>query len=195
MSDAAPYIHPTAVVDDGAKIGPGSKIWHFCHVMPGAEIGADVVLGQNAFVAGSVKIGDHCRIQNNVSLYDGVVLESGVFVGPSAVFTNVRRPRAMFPRKDRFETTIVGLGASLGANCTVVCGVKIGRGAFVGAGAVVVKDVPAFAVLVGNPPRRVGWACLCGERLVENQDGAWCPACKRRYRASASGMEEEESKR
>jgi UDP-2-acetamido-3-amino-2,3-dideoxy-glucuronate N-acetyltransferase len=192
MADAF-YVHPSAIVDPGARIGLGSKIWHFCHVMSGAEIGADVVLGQNGYVASTAKIGDGCRIQNNVSLYDGVELAKGVFVGPSAVFTNVLRPRARFPRRDKFAKTLVGEDASLGANCTIVCGVTIGRGAMIGAGCTVVRDVPAFAILVGNPARRVGWACLCGERLPAGAD-AWCDACGRRYRVSASGPIEETSR-
>jgi UDP-2-acetamido-3-amino-2,3-dideoxy-glucuronate N-acetyltransferase len=179
-------VHETAVVDAGAAIGEGSRIWHFCHVMAGARIGKDCVLGQNVFVGGEVAIGDGCKIQNNVSLYDGVVLGDAVFVGPSAVFTNVTRPRAAFPRKDGFETTSVGDAATIGANATVRCGVALGTGALIAAGAVVLDDVPAFAVVAGVPPRPVGWACRCGERLVEPDLG--CEGCGRRYAPDGDGL-------
>ena len=154
--------HPSAVVDAGARIGAGSKVWHFCHVMAGARVGARCVVGQNVFVAATAVIGSGCRIQNNVSIYDGVVLEDDVFVGPSAVFTNVRNPRAAVDRKARIEQTLVGRGATIGANATIVCGARIGEYAFIGAGAVVTRDVPPHAVMAGVPARRAGWICRCG---------------------------------
>jgi UDP-2-acetamido-3-amino-2,3-dideoxy-glucuronate N-acetyltransferase len=157
-------IHPTAVVDDGAQIGAGTRVWHFVHVMPGAVIGERCVIGQGCFI-GNVRIGAGCRIQNNVSIYDGVTLEDDVFVGPSCVFTNVLHPRANVERKSEFAPTLVRRGASLGANATIVAGVTIGRHALVGAGAVIIEDVPDHAIVVGNPARRIGWACPCGETL------------------------------
>jgi UDP-2-acetamido-3-amino-2,3-dideoxy-glucuronate N-acetyltransferase len=169
------WAHATAVIDEGATIGAGTKIWHFCHVMTGARIGARCVLGQNVFVAAGAVVGDGCHIQNNVSIYDGVVLEDDVFVGPSAVFTNVRTPRAAVSRKDAFVTTRVGRGATIGANTTLVCGVAIGQFAFVGAGAVVTRDVEAHALVTGVPARRTGWACVCGEVLWSL--GVVCAAC------------------
>ena len=182
------FIHASACVDDGAVIGAGCKIWHFCHVMPGAVLGDEVVLGQNGFVGPGVRIGDRCRIQNNVSLYDGVVLEDAVFVGPSVVFTNVKRPRADFPRKDRFDPTRVGEGASLGANATIICGVKIGSCAMIGAGAVVTADVPPYALMLGAPARQAGWVCRCGEPLVVADETARCAACDRQYRLESDGL-------
>lgn len=159
------FVHPTAVVDEGAEIGEGSKIWHFCHIMAGAMIGPDVVLGQNCFVADGVTIGQGCRIQNNISLFNGVVLEEGVFCGPSVVFTNVRTPRAGISRRDEFAPTLVRCGASLGANSTIVCGNTIGEYAMVGAGAVVTADVQPHRLVVGVPARPMGWVCRCGEVL------------------------------
>jgi UDP-2-acetamido-3-amino-2,3-dideoxy-glucuronate N-acetyltransferase len=159
-------IHSTAVVDAGAEIGGGSRIWHFSHVCSGARIGKNVSLGQNVFVGNRVVIGDRCKVQNNVSLYDNVTLEEGVFCGPSMVFTNVYNPRALVDRKSEYRDTLVKLGATLGANCTVVCGVTIGAHAFVGAGAVVQKDVADFALLVGVPARQIGWMSAYGERLA-----------------------------
>jgi UDP-2-acetamido-3-amino-2,3-dideoxy-glucuronate N-acetyltransferase len=170
------WAHPTAIIDRPARIGAGSKVWHFCHVMAGARIGADCVLGQNVFVAATAVIGDGCRIQNNVSIYDGVVLEDEVFVGPSAVFTNVRNPRASVDRKAAFEPTLVGRGASIGANATIVCGTEIGEHAFVGAGAVVTRDVAAHAVVAGVPARRRSWICRCGASR-SRQRRVTCPAC------------------
>ena len=159
------FAHETACVDEGARIGPGTKIWHFCHVMGGARIGAGCILGQNVFVADSAVVGERVKIQNNVSIYKGVVLEDEVFCGPSMVFTNVRNPRAHVERKDAFAPTRVGHGATLGANCTIVCGTSVGRHAMVAAGAVVTQDVPAHALVMGVPARIRGWVCACGERL------------------------------
>jgi len=159
------WAHPTAIIDRGARIGAQTKIWHFCHVMSGARIGARCVLGQNVFVAATAVIGDGCRIQNNVSIYDGVVLEDDVFVGPSAAFTNVRNPRAAVDRKAEYEHTLVRRGASIGANATIVCGVDVGEFAFVAAGAVVTRNVAPHAVVIGVPARRKGWICTCGATL------------------------------
>lgn len=158
-------IHPSAIVDEGAQIGAGSRVWHFVHVCGGARIGQGVSLGQNVFVGNRVVIGDRCKIQNNVSVYDNVMLEEGVFCGPSMVFTNVYNPRSLIERKNEYRDTLVKRGATLGANCTVVCGVTVGEFAFVGAGAVVNKDVPAYALMVGVPARQVGWMSEFGERL------------------------------
>jgi UDP-2-acetamido-3-amino-2,3-dideoxy-glucuronate N-acetyltransferase len=158
-------IHPSAIVDEGAQIGEGSRVWHFVHVCAGARIGKGVSLGQNVFVGNKVVIGDWCKIQNNVSVYDNVTLEEGVFCGPSMVFTNVYNPRALIERKDKYRETLVKRGATLGANCTIVCGVIIGEYAFVGAGAVVNRDVPDFALLAGVPAKQVGWMSAFGERL------------------------------
>ncbi len=159
------YQHDSAIVDDGAQIGDESRIWHFVHVCGGAKIGKGVSLGQNVFVGNKVTIGDKCKIQNNVSVYDNVHLGEGVFCGPSMVFTNVYNPRSLIERKDEYRDTLVKKGATLGANCTIVCGVTIGEFAFVGAGAVVNKDVPAYALMVGVPAKQVGWMSEYGEQL------------------------------
>jgi UDP-2-acetamido-3-amino-2,3-dideoxy-glucuronate N-acetyltransferase len=175
------WAHESAVIDAGASIGPHTKVWHFCHVMAGARVGARCVLGQNVFVASRAVVGDGCRLQNNVSIYDGVVLEDEVFVGPSAVFTNVKTPRAAVSRKDAFAETRVGRGATIGANATIVCGVEIGPYAFVGAGAVVTRRVAPHALVAGVPARRVGWACACGEVLGAARGARTlrCRACGR----------------
>jgi UDP-2-acetamido-3-amino-2,3-dideoxy-glucuronate N-acetyltransferase len=162
MSARRYWAHPTAVIDRGARIGADSKVWHFCHVMGGAQIGPECVLGQNVFVAATVVLGARCRIQNNVSIYDGVTLDDEVFVGPSAVFTNVRTPRAGVDRRRVFESTRVGRGATIGANATIVCGITIGAHAFVAAGAVVTRDVPPHALVSGVPARRTTSVCACG---------------------------------
>jgi len=158
-------VHETAIIDDGAQIGSGSRIWQWVHVCGGAKIGSGVSLGQNVFVANNVRIGDRCKIQNNVSVYDNVHLEEGVFCGPSMVFTNVYNPRSLIERKNEYVDTFVKKGATLGANCTIVCGVTVGEYAFVGAGAVVNKNVPAYALMVGVPARQIGWMSMYGERL------------------------------
>mgnify|MGYP001270263071 FL=1 len=159
------YQHPSAIIDEGAQIGEGSRIWHFVHVCGGAKIGKGVSLGQNVFVGNKATIADNCKIQNNVSVYDNVHLEEGVFCGPSMVFTNVYNPRSLIERKDQYLDTIVKKGATLGANCTIVCGVTIGEYAFIGAGAVVNKDVPAYALMVGVPAKQIGWMSEFGEQL------------------------------
>lgn len=183
MMDEEVYIHPTALVDTGARIGPGSKVWHFCHLMPGAVLGAGCSLGQNVFVANGVRLGDGCRVQNNVSLYEGVICEADVFIGPSAVFTNVINPRAGINRKDSYRTTYLEQGVTIGANATIVCGIRIGRYAFIGAGTVVLRDVAPYALVVGNPARQIGWMSARGERLQFDTHGeARCPATGERYR-------------
>ncbi|MDX2022400.1 MAG: acyltransferase [Deltaproteobacteria bacterium] len=187
-SRAPAWAHATAIVDDGAILGAGTKIWHFCHVMGGARVGAGVSLGQNVYVAATVVIGDGCKIQNNVSLYDGVILEDDVFVGPSAVFTNVVNPRAFVVRRHEYRPTIVGKGASIGANATLVCGHNVGEYAFVAAGAVVTKHVPAFALVAGVPAKFIGWVCRCGERLPQ-QAPIVCGSCETRYELQSTGTD------
>ncbi|SFK49659.1 UDP-2-acetamido-3-amino-2,3-dideoxy-D-glucuronate N-acetyltransferase [Rhodanobacter glycinis] len=172
------YQHPSAIVDDGAQIGEGSRVWHFVHVCGGARIGQGVSLGQNVFVGNKVVIGDRCKIQNNVSVYDDVTLEEGVFCGPSMVFTNVYNPRSLIERKDEYRNTLVKKGATLGANCTIVCGITIGEFAFVGAGAVVNKNVPAYALMVGVPARQIGWMSEFGEQLELPLQGEGEAVCK-----------------
>jgi UDP-2-acetamido-3-amino-2,3-dideoxy-glucuronate N-acetyltransferase len=167
-------IHPSAIVDDGALLGAGTRVWHFAHVCGGARIGAGCSLGQNVFVGNDVRIGDNVKIQNNVSVYDAVTIEDDVFCGPSMVFTNVYNPRAAVVRKDEYRPTLVRRGATLGANCTVVCGVTIGQHAFIAAGAVVNRDVPDFALMAGVPARQSGWISRHGERLDLREGGAAC---------------------
>jgi UDP-2-acetamido-3-amino-2,3-dideoxy-glucuronate N-acetyltransferase len=177
----ATTIHPSAIVDDGAVLGADCRVWHFVHISAGARIGAGCSFGQNVFVANDVVIGDHVKIQNNVSVYDAVTLEDDVFCGPSMVFTNVHNPRAAVVRKHEYRPTLVKRGATLGANCTVVCGTTIGRHAFVGAGAVVSRDVPDFALVVGVPAKAIGWMSRHGERLSFVDGQAACPATGERY--------------
>jgi UDP-2-acetamido-3-amino-2,3-dideoxy-glucuronate N-acetyltransferase len=178
-------IHPTACIDSPSDIGDGTKIWHFSHVLKDSRIGRNCNIGQNVVIGPNVSIGDGCKIQNNVSVYDGVTLEDNVFCGPSMVFTNVVNPRADISRKDEFGDTLVRTGATIGANATIVCGVEIGKYAFVGAGAVVTRNVPDYALMVGNPAKRVGDMCACGERLP---DGDWtdaeCNTCDRKFERS-----------
>lgn len=178
-------IHASAIVDEGAQIGDGSRVWHFAHVCGGARIGKGVSLGQNVFVGNKVTIGDRCKVQNNVSVYDNVTLEEGVFCGPSMVFTNVYNPRALIERKNEYRDTRVKRGATLGANCTIVCGVTVGEFAFVGAGAVVTKDIAPYALIVGVPGRQIGWMSEYGEQLdlpVEGEGEATCSHTGELYR-------------
>lgn len=184
-------IHDSAIVDEGAQIGDGSRVWHFVHVCGGAKIGQGVSLGQNVFVGNKVTIGDKCKIQNNVSVYDNVHLEEGVFCGPSMVFTNVYNPRSLIERKDEYRDTLVKKGATLGANCTIVCGVTVGAFAFVGAGAVVNKDVLDYALMVGVPARQIGWMSEFGEQLdlpLTGEAEAVCAATGTRYRLSGNRL-------
>jgi UDP-2-acetamido-3-amino-2,3-dideoxy-glucuronate N-acetyltransferase len=175
------FAHPTAVIDEGCEIGPGSKIWHFSHVMSGAKLGAHCNLGQNVVVSPGVTIGNNVKIQNNVSVYTGVELEDDVFCGPSMVFTNVVNPRSHVTRKHEYRRTLIKRGASMGANSTVVCGITLGRYAFIGAGAVVTKDVPDYALMVGVPAERIGWMCYCGIRLADHGPAVTCSECGRHY--------------
>ena len=175
------FAHESAYVDEGAVVGAGTKIWHFCHVMPGAVIGERSSLGQNVVVMPGTRIGNNVKIQNNVSIYEGVVLEDDTFCGPSCVFTNVINPRSHVSRKAEYRQTLVRRGASIGANATIVCGATLGEYSFIGAGAVVTSDVPAYALMVGVPARRVGWICQCGERLQLRSGGARCAACGAAY--------------
>jgi UDP-2-acetamido-3-amino-2,3-dideoxy-glucuronate N-acetyltransferase len=181
----SPQIHPSAFVDDGAQVGAATRIWHFCHVNAGAVIGERCSLGQNVVVMPRVRIGNNVKIQNNVSVYEGVTLEDDVFCGPSCVFTNLENPRSAVSRKGEYLPTLVRRGASIGANATILCGVTIGEYAFVAAGAVVTKDVPPYALVVGVPARRSGWACQCGEQLPSS---LVCGQCGRTYRQEGEGL-------
>jgi UDP-2-acetamido-3-amino-2,3-dideoxy-glucuronate N-acetyltransferase len=188
-------VHPSAIVDEGAQIGGGSRVWHFAHICAGARIGQGVSLGQNVFVGNKVVIGDHCKVQNNVSVYDNVTLEEGVFCGPSMVFTNVHNPRALIERKNEYRNTLVKKGATLGANCTVVCGVTIGEYAFVGAGAVVNKDVKPYALMVGVPAQQIGWMSEFGEQIPLPQQGEGqyiCPHTNHVYIFSQDRLERQQ---
>jgi UDP-2-acetamido-3-amino-2,3-dideoxy-glucuronate N-acetyltransferase len=177
------FVHDSAIVDEGAKVGSDTKIWHFSHVMKGAQIGESCSLGQNVFVANQVKIGNRVKIQNNVSIYEGVILEDHVFCGPSMVFTNVKNPRSAFPRNtaNDYLQTRVQEGASIGANATIVCGTTIGKWAFIAAGAVVTKDVPAYGVVGGVPARLMGWMCECGMALKFDGNHSKCVHCSKQY--------------
>ena len=186
-------VHDTAIVDEGAVIGEGSRVWHFVHVCSGAVIGKKVSLGQNVFVGNRVTIGDRCKIQNNVSVYDNVHLEEGVFCGPSVVFTNVHNPRALIERKEQYRDTLVRKGATLGANCTIVCGVNIGEYAFVAAGAVITKNVKPYALMAGVPAKQIGWMSQYGEQipLPLAGDGEYaCPHTAQRYRLNDDHLAE-----
>lgn len=184
MSDHTPayFVHESSYVDPGARVGEGTKIWHFCHVMSGAVLGRGCSLGQNTFVGSNVVIGNNVRIQNNVSIYDNVTLEDDVFCGPSMVFTNVVNPRSHVSRKDEFRHTLVQRGASIGANATIVCGHTIGAFALIGAGAVVTSDVPPYALVYGTPARQHGYVCQCGVKLELRHESSACAVCQRQYR-------------
>ncbi|MFG6178943.1 acyltransferase [Halomonas sp. THAF12] len=187
-------IHDTAVIDEGAKIGNGTRIWHFVHVCRGARIGVGVSLGQNVFIGSRANVGDYCKVQNNVSVYDDVTLEEGVFCGPSMVFTNVYNPRSLIDRKNEYRATLVMKGATLGANCTIICGVTIGEYAFVGAGALVNRDVPAYALMVGVPSTQVGWMSEYGEQLdlpLEGYGEAVCQHTGARYLLDGRNVKKE----
>lgn len=179
MSDV--FVHPSSFVDEGAVIGKGTTIWHFCHVMPGAAIGERCNIGQNCVIMPGTRLGNNVKLQNNVSVYQGVVLEDDVFCGPSMVFTNVGNPRSHVNRRGEYERTLVKRGASIGANATIVCGTTLGRYSFVGAGAVVTRDVKDFALVVGNPARQIGWMCQCGERLHLQESRGACARCGATY--------------
>lgn len=181
------FVHESSYVDEGAVVGAGTKIWHFCHVMPGAVIGERCNLGQNVVMMPRTRMGRNCKIQNNVSIYEGVELEDDVFCGPSMVFTNVMNPRSHVSRKHEYRRTLVRRGASIGANATIVCGVTLGEYAFIGAGAVVTKDVPPFALMAGVPAKRIGWMCQCGERLPTAGEGT-CGTCGATYARDAQGI-------
>ena len=186
------YAHKTSLVDPGASIGSGTKIWHFCHIMAGAVIGKECIVGQNVFIGVGVKIGNRVKIQNNVSIYKGVTLEDSVFCGPSMTFTNVINPRSEIERKDEFRKTVVRKGATLGAQATILCGVTIGSYAMIGAGAVVTKDVPDYALVYGVPSKIEGWVCRCGETLSASKaipkKEVDCPVCKSRYQKVSDGI-------
>ena len=183
------FVHTSSVVDEGASIGKGTKIWHFSHVMPTAVIGERCNIGQNVFIDHKVEIGHGVKIQNNVSLYNGVIVEDDVFLGPSMVFTNVINPRSFIERKTEFRPTYLRKGCTIGANATIVCGVEIGAYALVGAGAVIIRNVPPFAMMVGNPARQIGWISKTGEKLLFDDSGnAWCDAEKTRYTLKDGGV-------
>jgi UDP-2-acetamido-3-amino-2,3-dideoxy-glucuronate N-acetyltransferase len=182
MSNQHFFAHPSTIIDDGAQIGQKTKIWHFCHVMPNAVIGSNCNIGQNVYIDNNVSIGNGVKIQNNVSVYANVIVEDDCFLGPSMVFTNVINPRAFVERKSEFKTTVVKKGSSIGANATIVCGITIGQYAFIGAGAVVVKDIPDFALVVGNPAKQIGWMSKLGHKLTFSPEGiALCPSSNEKY--------------
>lgn len=185
-------VHPSAIVDEGAQIGDGSRVWHFAHVCAGAKIGANVSLGQNVFVGNKVIIGDNCKIQNNVSVYDNVTLEEGVFCGPSMVFTNVYNPRSLIERKSEYRNTLIKKGVTLGANCTIVCGVSVGEFAFIGAGAVINKDVKPYALMVGVPAKQIGWMSEYGEQIplpLTGEGQYQCPHTQNTYQLNKNSLE------
>ena len=183
---ASHFVHESAYLDDGCKVGEGTKIWHFSHVQTGATLGRKCIIGQNVYIAATAILGDGCKIQNNVSIYDNVELEDEVFCGPSMVFTNVFNPRAFIERKNEYRKTLLKKGCTIGANATIVCGSTIGEYALVGAGSVVTKDVPAYALVYGTPGRIRGWVCKCGVKLTPDSSGkAVCPKCRLKYNISA----------
>lgn len=175
------YVHESSYLDDDVSIGQGSKIWHFCHIMSGSRIGENCNIGQNVVISPRVRIGNKVKIQNNVSVYTGVTCEDGVFLGPSCVFTNVVNPRSFIERKNEYRETIIREGASIGANVTIVCGNNIGKFALIGAGSVVTKDVPDYALIVGNPGKQIGYVCKCGNKIEFNDDKSVCISCGAKY--------------
>lgn len=179
--DNSIFVHESSYVDKGAVLGNGTKVWHFSHIMSNCEIGENCNIGQNVVISPGVKLGKGVKIQNNVSVYTGVICEDGVFLGPSCVFTNVINPRSFIERKDEYRETLIGKGASIGANATIVCGHNIGRYALIGAGTVVTKDVPDFALVVGNPGKVVGYVCKCGEKIKFTENKSACNACSEKY--------------
>ncbi len=181
-------IHPTAIVDEGASLGQGTKVWHWTHISQGAQIGEKCSFGQNVFVGNDVKIGNNVKVQNNVSIYDAITIEDDVFCGPSMVFTNVYNPRSQIIRKGEYRHTLIKQGATLGANCTIICGATINEYAFIGAGAVIKNDVPAYALMVGVPAKQIGWMCTCGVQLKETQDQLICQSCNREYIKTSNGI-------
>ncbi len=186
------FVHESSIIDEGAEIGEGTKIWHFCHISKGSRIGKGCKFGQNVFIAPAVKIGNNVKIQNNVSIYGGVTLEDYVFCGPSCVFTNIIDPRCMYPQEtaDKYKKTLVREGASIGANATIVCGNTIGRHAFIGAGAVVTKDVPDYALVYGNPAKLKGWMCECGEKIKFSKNKAVCKRCRKVYKKTNNHIQQ-----
>lgn len=182
------FIHPTAVADEPSEIGEGTQIWHFSHLMSGSRIGKNCIIGQNVFIGSGVILGNQIKVQNNVSIYDGVILEDDVFCGPSMVFTNVFNPRSFISRKKEFRKTVVGKGATIGANATIVCGNTIGRYAFVGAGSVVTKDIPDYALVYGNPARMKSWVCRCGVEIAFRSRKAVCQACGKEFKKGPTGV-------
>lgn len=189
MTKELHYAHPTAVLDEGCEIGEGTKVWHFCHICSGARLGKNCSLGQNVFIASDVTLGNNVKVQNNVSIYTGVICEDDVFLGPSMVFTNVINPRSAVNRKSDYKKTHVARGVTIGANATIVCGTSIGAYAFIGAGAVVTKNVPPYALIVGNPGRQMGWMSQHGERLTFNEQGiAVCAGSGEKYALTENGV-------
>jgi UDP-2-acetamido-3-amino-2,3-dideoxy-glucuronate N-acetyltransferase len=182
------FVHPTAFVDEGAEIGKGTKIWHFAHIMPGARIGENCIIGQNVFIASRAILGNNIKVQNNVSIFDGVILEDDVFCGPCMVFTNVFNPRSFISRMKELRKTLVKRGATIGANATIVCGNTIGQYAFIGAGSVVTKDIPDYALVYGNPGKVKGWVCQCAEEFTFRSGKAVCDACGKKYRKDSTGV-------
>ena len=182
------FIHPTTVVDEPMEIGGGTKIWHFTHIMSGARIGENCVIGQNVFIGSGVILGDNIKVQNNVSIYDGVILEDDIFCGPSMVFTNVFNPRSFISRKKEFRKTLVKKGATIGANVTIICGNTIGSYAFIGAGSVVTKDIPDYALVYGNPGKAKGWVCPCAEEIIFRSGKAVCKTCGKKYKKDSTGV-------
>jgi UDP-2-acetamido-3-amino-2,3-dideoxy-glucuronate N-acetyltransferase len=190
MEEPAFFVHPSSIIDPGAQIGTGTKIWHFCHLMPGAKLGRDCTIGQNVFIDNNVEIGNAVKIQNNVSVYNGVIIEDDVFLGPSVVFTNVINPRSFINRKEEFRKTLVRKGASIGANATLLCGLEIGSYAMIGAGALILKEVKPYAVMVGNPAQQIGWVSQSGMSLLFDAEGtAICSLTGKKYKLKNEQVE------